>query len=812
MAKNSPQPGRAPNAHAARATDSDSASDARARFSRLLDSFLGVVFEYDPEIQRFDYVSENAEALLGYPLDEWREPGFWRARLHPDDAERTAVACSLALNERRDHVLEYRMVARDGRTVWIHEVVRVADRGDGTPLLAGLLFDVTSHHGGERVLREILAGTASSAGEEFLVRLTAHLGRALGARNALISERSPDGAQLLVRALWDRETGAERSGGAIVLRDSPCELVLRDGFTAIDGDLLERFPDVARILPCKPRSYVGAPLVSRAGESFGTVAVLFDSSAPSLHVIRPILEMFVSRASAELERTRAERRALESEQRMREVINALPDKVFVFDREGRYLHIHIPPSMTPLAPTESLVGRKMRDVMPPEISDVFMGHLEETFRTGLPQAFERVVPIPGGDRIYEFRILPFGEDRVLKIGRDVTESRRLEAQLRQSQKMESIGRLAGGVAHDFNNLLTGILSYAELAEEYAGDSPQLVNALEKIRKAGEAAAQLTQHLLTFARKQVAAPQVLALAPFVRDIEGFLRRVIGEHIELNVVVEAETDAVRVLVDPVQLQQIVLNLVINARDALRSNGRIWIEVGALDVASPADEGCAPGRYARLTVIDNGVGMDDETRARLFEPFFTTKELGRGAGLGLATCYGIVRQNGGFLRVQSEPGAGARIDVCLPLVVLDESQATTRSKSSKRGHEAILLVEDQDLVREVLGEALSALGYRVTAVADGLAALAAVDAAGGARAFDVLVTDLVLPHLDGGSLAMRLRGSHPGLRVLYMSGYSTDQGVAALYADRSDFLRKPVTPSVISERVRELCASPVDGELSS
>ncbi len=385
---------------------------------------------------------------------------------------------------------------------------------------------------------------------------------------------------------------------------------------------------------------------------------------------------------------------------------------------------------------------------------------------------------------------------------DITERHMLQEQLRQAQKMEAIGKLAGGIAHDFNNLLTVIHGYASLLGEQLPDDDDRHVEVEQIVGAAERAAALTGQLLAFSRRQVLQPRVLDPARIARDVTPMLRRLLGEHIEL---VAGAHSAGCVKVDPSQLEQVVINLAVNARDAMRDGGRLTIEtadvdVGEDDAASGAE--VAPGAYVSLTVSDTGCGMDEATQARAFEPFFTTKEPGRGTGMGLATVYGIVKQSGGFIALSSEPHVGTSIQIHLPRV--DEPAALDPARSGPAptlaGTETILFVEDDPAVRSLASGALAAQGYAVLEASNGAEALALT--AGQDAPIDLVVTDLVMPAMGGRELAERLWASRPGLRVLYVSGFPQDQLAGSELAEPGlAFLPKPFTAHALAKAVREV-----------
>jgi len=353
------------------------------------------------------------------------------------------------------------------------------------------------------------------------------------------------------------------------------------------------------------------------------------------------------------------------------------------------------------------------------------------------------------------------------IARDITERRELEAQLRQAQKMEAVGRLAGGIAHDFNNLLTAIGGYSMLLLDRLGPDDPLREDIEEIAKAGELAAALTQQLLVFSRRQVLAPRVLDLNEVVTDVETLLRRLIRDDVTL--VTRLTSQPLPVSADPGQLSQVIVNLVVNAEAAMPRGGRLTIETDAVELNGSSPH--APGPHALLSVSDTGVGMDDETKARIFEPFFTTKQRGQGTGLGLATVFGIVEQSGGHVSVSSEPGRGTTFRIHLPRVepAPVERRPPVEAVQAPAGEESVLLVEDDEAVRRLARDVLRLRGYAVTEARDGEEAVRIAE--GWAEPLDLLITDLVMPGISGRELAARLVSRWPGLRVLFISGYTDD-----------------------------------------
>jgi two-component system cell cycle sensor histidine kinase/response regulator CckA len=396
---------------------------------------------------------------------------------------------------------------------------------------------------------------------------------------------------------------------------------------------------------------------------------------------------------------------------------------------------------------------------------------------------------------------------VIGIGVDVTDRQQLEEQLRQSQKLEAVGQLAGGVAHDFNNLLTVITGYSDLTLRRLDNKSPFRSSLEEIKKAGERAASLTRQLLAFSRKQVLQPKVLKLNAIVADIDKMLRRLIGEDIDALTLLEPSLGQVKA--DPGQIEQVILNLAVNARDAMPQGGKLTIETANVYLDDQYARGhttIQPGRYVMLSVSDTGCGIDAETQARMFEPFFTTKEQGKGTGLGLSTVYGIVKQSGGHLWVYSEMGKGTTFKIYLPRVdeVIESDEARDTLAELPQGKETVLLTEDEEQVRQMIRMILEMSGYCVLEASDGEEALAIYKQHEGQ--IDLVMTDVVMPQMSGRELAQSLEVLHPGIKVLYMSGYTDDAIVRHGLLDQEiAFLQKPFTPDALIRKVREVLDVP-------
>jgi PAS domain S-box-containing protein len=498
---------------------------------------------------------------------------------------------------------------------------------------------------------------------------------------------------------------------------------------------------------------------------------------------------------------------------LRQVIDLNPSFIFAKDRAGRFTLVNQAVADNYGTTVEDLIGRTDADFnVSPEQVEHFRRDDLEVMDTRCEKVIpEEVITDASGRQHYLHTIKrpivgPDGiANQVLGVATDITARKRLEEQLAQAQKMEAVGRLAGGVAHDFNNLLTVILGSVELLFDGLEPGHPVQPNAEEIRKAAERAAMLTRQLLAFSRKQVLLPVVLDLNRVVLDGTRMLRHLISEDIEL--VTRPDATGASVQADPTQLTQVILNLVINARDAMPHGGTLTVRTAntSFDGAyASAHPNVVPGEYVTIAVSDTGHGIAPEVLPHIFEPFFTTKPPGLGTGLGLATSYGIVEQSGGHITLENEPGRGATFFVHLPRVGDMGGDPGPLAAGSRGGQETILLVEDEEMVRLVASSRLRAKGYQVLEAANGQEALALAAAHQGP--IHLLFTDVIMPQMGGVELAACLAQTRPDTRVLYTSGYTQDPVVLRSFTRAEDtFLPKPYVGETLARRVRELLDGP-------
>jgi two-component system cell cycle sensor histidine kinase/response regulator CckA len=499
-----------------------------------------------------------------------------------------------------------------------------------------------------------------------------------------------------------------------------------------------------------------------------------------------------------------------SEAQLRSILLTAPDIIMTVDRAGTILFIN---RTQPPTQPEEVIGSCSFDHVPAESRPRVVAAVEHVFATREVDEYEVMgPPLPDGKRDWwSVRAGPLIEgDRVVAVTlcatsiarrREADEAKaRLEEELRQAQKLESLGRLAGGLAHDFNNLLTSILGFLDLAR---GSQPPGGPAIEFLEGATEAArrgAALTRQMLAFARKQIVHPTVIALDDVVESLTPMIRRLVGENLDVSVATSSHRE--RVKVDVGSLEQVIMNLVVNARDAIAGTGRITIETGSAELGLDyaREHATAPGHHVFLAVTDTGTGMSDDVAARAFEPFFTTKPVGKGTGLGLAMCEGIVRQAGGHIAIESAVGRGSTFRVFLPRAV---AEATPIQKPPPErptgGRETLLVVEDDALILRVAKRSLTDLGYVVLAASDALEALDVVRRH--PEPIHLLVSDVIMPKMSGRELASRILALRPGVRVLFSSGYTADAFAQdGAVGEGVNFLAKPYSPSALAAAVRD------------
>ncbi|UCF20552.1 MAG: response regulator [Gemmatimonadota bacterium] len=578
-------------------------------------------------------------------------------------------------------------------------------------------------------------------------------------------------------------------------------------------DTLERLQHSAPDIPIVVLSHIAEDVLGMEAARRGAQDYL-DKSSVDAHALKRAVCYSIERLRAE-HASQLLATAMEASMLLATAVEQSAEAILITDTNGVIQYVN--PSFSRITgySQEEAVGETPRLVRSGRHDDPFYGQLWQTLLRGDVWSGNFINRRKDGTLYRQEATISPVRDSSGKIvnfvlaGRDVTREIELEEQLRQSQKMEAVGQLAGGIAHDFNNLLTAIMGNAELLLANLNEDDPRRGDLDEIRHAGARAARLTRQLLAFSRRQVMEPVILGLNEVVDNVSNLIQRLIGEPIEL--VTKLDEGLVQVLADPGQIEQVVLNLAVNARDAMPEGGRLLIETANVDLDEEylgTHARVTPGSYVMLAISDTGVGMDEETRSRIFEPFFTTKASGKGTGLGLSTVYGIIKQSNGYIWVYSEPGRGTTFKIYLPQFGGKEPVERPGLRDMEGevavGGETALLVEDDDGVRAVVRRTLQSSGYTV------LEARNAAQAERMAREhdgpIDFLVTDLVMPDMSGRELASRIAAYRPLLRVLYMSGYSDNAVLGeGMLTPEMEFLAKPFSQDKLLQKVRRILETP-------
>jgi len=707
-----------------------------------------------------------------------------------------------------DHV-EFLLRRRDGTTVWVDESARLIRDASGKPIgIVGTVHDVTARRGAEDAARRRTVELTALV--ETAVDLLHHLDldgvlRAIieratvvvGVSDAFVSLVEPDGRSSVVRY----GVGGAHMG----LRLGPGEGAVGRAWAERRTIAVNEYPTWPDALPALVADGMLAvatvPLIVQE-QVLGVLGVVhrdvgrtFDDDAVA------VLERFAHMASLALENARVAAELGEAEQRYRLLVERLPAIAYLDRVDPEPSTIYVSPQVERILGyrPEEWLGSPERWLAAVHPDDRKAAQLvyEDRFRPDRPESHEyRMIARDGRtvwvrdewETVHDER----GEPRFYQgLMYDITERHELEEKLRQAQKMEAVGQLAGGIAHDFNNLLTAMRGYAELlVADLEAEDPRRHDALE-IQRAAERASTLTGQLLAFSRRQVLRPRVIELDGALRGMETFLRRLIGEDVEVVVQTDAPGAAVRL--DPSQLEQVIVNLAVNARDAMPDGGRLTIATGR-------EKGGDGTEAVVLAVTDTGHGIDAETRVHIFEPFFTTKPHGKGTGLGLATVYGIVEQSGATIDLRTAPGEGTTFEVrfpVLPAIEAGNDLASPVATANDRG--TILVAEDEAAVRDLVVSVLTAAGYSVYVASDAPEALSL--ASDPALHLDLLLTDIVMPGMNGRVLAQRIRALRPGARVLYMSGYPLG---AEITETDGRYLQKPFARDDLLDAVRAALSS--------
>jgi len=725
-----------------------------------------------------EYISEGCLELTGYPAEDFlgNTKRSFNDIIHPNDRDFVWESVQTALKYSRPFRMEYRIIAADGREKWVWEQGRAVD-GEGDIHFEGFITDITDKVKSNLALTESEERFRNLFNNSVLgIYQTTPEGRILVANPALIKMLGYDSFAEL----------AERNLENDKFYDSPLG---RDSFK-------KKIESAGKV-----SGFEAVWKTKNSGRIFvrENAKLVRDPNGKPLFYEGTVEDITASKV--------AEKKQIESETKYRALFEQATDAVFIEDTTGIILDTNSRATEILGWSREELIGSHISKLVPPEESSKLRIHFER-LEHGVGFRVESYNLHKDGRKIpVEVNIMPVevsGESLIIVFVRDISDKRRLEDQLRLSQKLEALGRLSGGIAHDFNNLLTGIFGFVDILKLSLPTTDPNYSTVEDIESVAVRAASLTKRLLAFSRKQVLRPEALEINEVIGDMSGILARIIGEKIDFRF--EPGENLPLIMVDRSQLEQVLMNLVINAGDAMPDGGRLIVETAIADFDKEFVETHSEasfGKHVMLAVSDTGCGISAENLPRIFEPFFTTKGAGVGTGLGLPTVYGIVKQSGGHVFVYSEIDKGTTFKVYFPIAEQDTNEKPVPNDLPCDGDETILVVDDDPDVRKAIVKALSYNGYNVVEASDGREALEKIGDLKGP--LHLVITDIVMPKLGGRDLVEIIRDIYPAIKIIYISGY-TDKSVIApeLESAPGEFFAKPFSSEALAKKVREILDS--------
>jgi len=755
--------------------------ESEGKYRELTDLLPEMVFETD-QTGKLLFANRCAFDTFGYTKEDFDRGLRLFEMVIPEDRERVAKNIETLLKEGKVTGNEYTALRKDGTTFPVWASPNLIIRDDKPVGIRGIVIDIRERKQAEEALRvseEKYRLLVENAGEAIFV-----------AQNGMLKFANRNTTEMIG---YSKEELTSKPFQEFI-HPADRELVLDRHLKRLGGH------DLPSVYPFR--------IVKKDGNvrwvELNTVLITWEGRPATLNFMSDITE-----------RKQAEEALQESEKKFRVLTETAASGIFILQGE-KFVYVNPASEAITGYSREELLAMDFENLVHPDFQEMVKQRAQARQQgQPVPSRYElKIVTKNGEERWIDLAVgvITFeGKTAILGTDFDITERKRaeeemraLEEHLRQSQKIEAIGRLAGGIAHDFNNLLTVIKGYSELSLLDLKETDSLRGNIKEIQKASQRASDLTRHLLAFSRRQILDLKVLDLNSLLRDLDKMLRRIIGEDIELST--KLANDLGKVKIDPSQFEQMILNLAVNARDAMLSGGKLTIETMNVELDepyTPTHIGVTPGYYVRLSVSDTGLGMSNDVKEKIFEPFFTTKEIGKGTGLGLSTVYGIVKQSGGHIWVYSEAGRGTTFKIYLPRIEgeLDTLHSRDETDSFPMGSETVLLVEDDPLVRDMANRLLEQQGYRVFEAANGKEALRVAHEHSGDR-IHLLLTDVVMPQMGGKELADQLKIVRPEVKVLYSSGYTDDAIVHhGVLVPGTHFLQKPFSIKTLSHKVRDV-----------
>lgn len=769
------------------------------------------------------FITHNIKEVTGFGHDDFMtKPFFGPEQIHPEDSPKI-FANLPKLFEKGHQEYQYRRKVADGSYKWFYDHLRLIKSSEDKKYIVGMMQDITERKKAEEEIRK-----------SYDIQTVINSLLRLSLENIPLEEILGDALDLILSLPW---LAFESRGGIFLIEDEPNLLIMKAqkglsppiqetckkvplgrcicGRAALSRKIqfssgLNEFHEIS-YEGMTPHGHYCVPILS-ADKLLGVINVYIREGHPYDPKEEEFLVAVANTLAGIIIRKQTEEALIKAVQQWKTTFDSISDFVSLLDFHGRILRCN--------KAMKDFLGKPFHEILHRSCWELILGTSEPMENSPFLKMKETLqhetTLISLKDHWFNVSVDPIVDQSGSLIGAvsifsDITEQKKaeermksLQEQLLQSQKMEAIGQLAGGVAHDFNNLLTVINGYSDLILEELDEKSRFFQDMKEIKKASEHAASLTRQLLAFSRRQLLQPKIIDINSLIQNIEKMLWRMIGEDIQMETFLSEGLG--RVKADPGQIEQVIFNLVINARDAMPRGGRLIIKTQNVeldDTYARSHIDALPGRYVMISISDNGVGMSKEVMDHIFEPFFTTKEKGKGTGLGLSTVYGIIKQSDGNIWVNSEPGKGTIFKIYLPQLEKDDESIEVRDSSKKyfKGSETILLVEDEESVRKVAQTILMKSGYSILEARDGEEALRLLQKNNN-QPIHLLLTDVVMPKMSGQELANQLKSKWPEMRVLYMSGYIHNPVIHQdIIKDKMAYIQKPFTPEALAQKVREI-----------
>jgi PAS domain S-box-containing protein len=700
-------------------------------------------------------------------------------------------------------------VSEESGFIFENRYVPLNDNNGSVIGAIGVAMDVTERIKAQEALKSLATTFSARTGQEFFETVSEHLATALNVDYAFVGEFLKDEDKVRVAGGYAR--GKPMKPFEYALADTPCENVIGQSNCLYPSGVQKLFPKDVLLTEMRIEGYLGSPLFDSSGDPNGIIVILDTKPITNESLAENLFKIFAERVSAELERMKTEEKLKASEEMYHNLVETAQDLIWRCDEDGRFTFLNKAWEMTHGYKIEEMIGKSFTEFQTPEAAERDIKEFGKHLQGGSITGYETTHISKSGEELHlVFNALPLYDSDGRIIGTqgtayNITDRKILEEQLLQAQKLEAVGRLAGGVAHDFNNILTAIIGNSSLLDMKLDKTSPMKHYVDQILSLSERAATLTKSLLAFSRKQIISLKPVDLNKIISNVQKILLRLIGEDIELKT--ELISMDLIVNADPNQVEQVMMNLSTNARDAMPDGGVLSFKTAYTEINEEfinVHGYGTPGPYAILTVEDTGTGMDEETREKIFEPFFTTKELGKGTGLGLASIYGIVRQHNGYIDVQSEVGKGTSFNIYLPIIEPEEDIKGSEILTMEKGLTGtILLAEDDEDVRTSTRKILELFADRVIEAIDGMDAIEKFKEH--KEDIDLLILDVIMPRMKGKEAYEEIKKIRPDVKALFISGHAEDiLSDKGILEEGINFIYKPATPSELYRKIEEVISS--------